>query len=60
MANQPTTPQRTPQKNKALLRAYEPLVSLNKAFLKGGGWLIRHKFSAKPLVDLRPFQIDQT
>ena len=38
MAGQPTSPQRTPPRNKALLRAYWPLVSLNKTFTKPCFW----------------------
>ena len=53
MAGQPTPPYRTPPRNKALLRAYKPLVSLNKALLShdfGGDVYSCSFFSRRSLV----------
>ena len=47
-------PQRTPPRNRALLlRAYLPLVSLDKAFLKPYFWAISHPIFLKSIQPLR-------
>ena len=63
LAGQPTSPQRTPPRNKALLRAFWPLVSLNKVFTKalllkggyvlGGRWVDRINLFRTGLVRAR-------
>ena len=61
MAIQPTPPPTYPPRNKALLRAYYPLVSLNKALLNPyfwggyvrGGWLNSHDMISLAFLDCK-------